>query len=245
MIVFSSCCRPKGSDCGIVNVNIPTSGAEIGGAFGIRHFHSAVLHIVLAIRVMICWIVFIQVERSTLVAVVNRAATRGSNTCDARPGQSCFLSNSFRFLWWNYLFCCCCFSTINYSSALPLAQGIKFEWISTGFNVECLAITTFAVTKWLTSSLYCVRVTCCVLSLYPLLLSFLKLLGIITELVKVRFLYPSASNCDTCRLIVLSEIFFFLYRVTCTLETFPYFKAYNTINRFIEHNLVLITNNEK
>lgn len=26
--------RPKGSDCGIVNVNIPTSGAEIGGAFG-------------------------------------------------------------------------------------------------------------------------------------------------------------------------------------------------------------------
>lgn len=26
--------RPHGSDCGIVNVNIPTSGAEIGGAFG-------------------------------------------------------------------------------------------------------------------------------------------------------------------------------------------------------------------
>lgn len=26
--------RPKGSDCGIVNVNIGTSGAEIGGAFG-------------------------------------------------------------------------------------------------------------------------------------------------------------------------------------------------------------------
>uniref|UniRef100_A0A2K5F772 aldehyde dehydrogenase (NAD(+)) n=1 Tax=Aotus nancymaae TaxID=37293 RepID=A0A2K5F772_AOTNA len=26
--------RPKGSDCGIVNVNIPTSGAEIGGVFG-------------------------------------------------------------------------------------------------------------------------------------------------------------------------------------------------------------------
>ncbi|XP_077988767.1 alpha-aminoadipic semialdehyde dehydrogenase-like [Glandiceps talaboti] len=25
---------PKGSDCGIINVNIPTSGAEIGGAFG-------------------------------------------------------------------------------------------------------------------------------------------------------------------------------------------------------------------
>lgn len=26
--------RPTGSDCGIVNVNIPTNGAEIGGAFG-------------------------------------------------------------------------------------------------------------------------------------------------------------------------------------------------------------------
>lgn len=26
--------RPMGSDCGIVNVNIPTNGAEIGGAFG-------------------------------------------------------------------------------------------------------------------------------------------------------------------------------------------------------------------
>ncbi|XP_017982872.1 PREDICTED: aldehyde dehydrogenase family 7 member A1-like isoform X1 [Theobroma cacao] len=25
---------PCGSDCGIVNVNIPTNGAEIGGAFG-------------------------------------------------------------------------------------------------------------------------------------------------------------------------------------------------------------------
>lgn len=38
LILRSNCvlsfCRPKGSDCGIVNVNIPTSGAEIGGAFG-------------------------------------------------------------------------------------------------------------------------------------------------------------------------------------------------------------------
>ena len=25
---------PGGSDCGVVNINIPTSGAEIGGAFG-------------------------------------------------------------------------------------------------------------------------------------------------------------------------------------------------------------------
>ena len=27
-------CQPIGSDCGIANVNIGTSGAEIGGAFG-------------------------------------------------------------------------------------------------------------------------------------------------------------------------------------------------------------------
>ena len=27
-------CSAEGSDCGIVNVNIGTSGAEIGGAFG-------------------------------------------------------------------------------------------------------------------------------------------------------------------------------------------------------------------
>lgn len=31
---FNCILRPNGSDCGIVNVNIPTSGAEIGGAFG-------------------------------------------------------------------------------------------------------------------------------------------------------------------------------------------------------------------
>ena len=30
----SCSCRAEGSDCGIVNVNIGTSGAEIGGAFG-------------------------------------------------------------------------------------------------------------------------------------------------------------------------------------------------------------------
>ena len=30
----SDFCRPAGSDCGIANVNIGPSGAEIGGAFG-------------------------------------------------------------------------------------------------------------------------------------------------------------------------------------------------------------------
>lgn len=32
--IFSKWLGPQGSDCGIVNVNIPTNGAEIGGAFG-------------------------------------------------------------------------------------------------------------------------------------------------------------------------------------------------------------------
>ena len=32
--IFFQWIGPLGSDCGIVNVNIPTSGAEIGGAFG-------------------------------------------------------------------------------------------------------------------------------------------------------------------------------------------------------------------
>lgn len=33
-ILIYAFCSPNGSDCGIVNINIPTSGAEIGGAFG-------------------------------------------------------------------------------------------------------------------------------------------------------------------------------------------------------------------
>ncbi|KAG6383210.1 hypothetical protein SASPL_157047 [Salvia splendens] len=33
-IIFKWIGDPQGSDCGIVNVNIPTNGAEIGGAFG-------------------------------------------------------------------------------------------------------------------------------------------------------------------------------------------------------------------
>ena len=33
-VIELSISRPKGSDCGVVNVNIPTNGAEIGGAFG-------------------------------------------------------------------------------------------------------------------------------------------------------------------------------------------------------------------
>lgn len=67
---------PKGSDCGIVNVNIPTSGAEIGGAFG--------------------------GEKHT-----GGGRESGSDA------------------WKQYMRRSTC--TINYSTALPLAQGIKFQ----------------------------------------------------------------------------------------------------------------------
>ena len=65
-----------GSDCGIVNVNIGTSGAEIGGAFG--------------------------GEKET-----GGGRESGSDT------------------WKNYMRRQTC--TVNYSSKLPLAQGIKFD----------------------------------------------------------------------------------------------------------------------
>jgi aldehyde dehydrogenase (NAD+) len=68
-------CSPQGSDCGIVNVNIGTSGAEIGGAFG--------------------------GEKET-----GGGRESGSDA------------------WKNYMRRAT--NTINYSSELPLAQGIKF-----------------------------------------------------------------------------------------------------------------------
>lgn len=66
----------KGSDCGIVNVNIPTNGAEIGGAFG------------------------------------GEKATGGGRESGSDA-------------WKQYMRRSTC--TINYSSELPLAQGVKFE----------------------------------------------------------------------------------------------------------------------
>ncbi|KAJ2843185.1 Alpha-aminoadipic semialdehyde dehydrogenase, partial [Coemansia erecta] len=67
---------PEGSDCGIVNVNIPTNGAEIGGAFG------------------------------------GEKETGGGRESGSTA-------------WQQYMRRQTC--TINYSGALPLAQGIKFE----------------------------------------------------------------------------------------------------------------------
>lgn len=67
---------PKGSDCGLVNLNIPTSGAEIGGAFG------------------------------------GEKATGGGRESGSDA-------------WKQYMRRSTC--TINYSSNLTLAQGIKFE----------------------------------------------------------------------------------------------------------------------
>lgn len=69
-------CSPAGSDCGIANVNIGTSGAEIGGAFG--------------------------GEKET-----GGGRESGSDA------------------WKNYMRRAT--NTINYSSELPLAQGIRFE----------------------------------------------------------------------------------------------------------------------
>jgi aldehyde dehydrogenase (NAD+) len=70
-------CSPAGSDCGIVNVNIGTSGAEIGGAFG--------------------------GEKSS-----GGGREAGSDAWKAYMRRTT--------------------NTVNYSSQLPLAQGIKFEW---------------------------------------------------------------------------------------------------------------------
>jgi aldehyde dehydrogenase (NAD+) len=69
-------CSPAGSDCGIVNVNIGTSGAEIGGAFG--------------------------GEKET-----GGGRESGSDA------------------WKQYMRRAT--NTVNYSSELPLAQGIKFD----------------------------------------------------------------------------------------------------------------------
>ncbi len=69
-------CSPMGSDCGIVNVNIGTSGAEIGGAFG--------------------------GEKET-----GGGRESGSDAWKAYMRRAT--------------------NTVNYSSELPLAQGIKFD----------------------------------------------------------------------------------------------------------------------
>ena len=67
---------PSGSDCGIVNVNVGTSGAEIGGAFG--------------------------GEKET-----GGGRESGSDSWKAYMRRVT--------------------STVNYSDALPLAQGIRFD----------------------------------------------------------------------------------------------------------------------
>ncbi|NNM29106.1 MAG: aldehyde dehydrogenase family protein, partial [Akkermansiaceae bacterium] len=69
-------CGPAGSDCGIANVNIGTSGAEIGGAFG--------------------------GEKDT-----GGGRESGSDA------------------WKNYMRRAT--NTVNYSTGMPLAQGIRFD----------------------------------------------------------------------------------------------------------------------
>ncbi|TPX58973.1 hypothetical protein PhCBS80983_g02815 [Powellomyces hirtus] len=90
---------PSGSDCGIVNVNIPTNGAEIGGAFGGEKETGGGRE-----SGSDAWKQYMR--RQTWYA------TAGSKVKNARR----FVAHKSFF-----------YSTINYSGALPLAQGIKFE----------------------------------------------------------------------------------------------------------------------
>ena len=69
-------CSPLGSDCGLVNVNLGTSGAEIGGAFG------------------------------------GEKDTGGGR----ESGSDAWKSYMRRVT-----------TTVNFSSELPLAQGIRFD----------------------------------------------------------------------------------------------------------------------
>jgi len=69
-------CSPLGSDCGLVNVNLGTSGAEIGGAFG--------------------------GEKDT-----------GAGRESGSDAWKCYMRRVT--------------TTVNYSSELPLAQGIRFD----------------------------------------------------------------------------------------------------------------------
>lgn len=90
---------PKGSDCGIANLNIPTSGAEIGGAFGGEKHTGGGRE-----SGSDSWKAYMR--RSTwlfYIRLFSQYLNQYSNFC-------------FHF-----------FSTINYSKQLPLAQGIKFE----------------------------------------------------------------------------------------------------------------------
>ncbi len=89
---------PKGSDCGIVNLNIPTSGAEIGGAFG--------------------------GEKATGGGKLFKNIIKSINNINKFIAK--FLGReSGSDSWKQYMRRSTC--TINYSKSLPLAQGIKFE----------------------------------------------------------------------------------------------------------------------
>ena len=88
---------PKGSDCGIVNVNIPTNGAEIGGAFGGE-------------KVILPNIIIMKYNKNN--SNFHLKATGGGRESGSDS-------------WKQYMRRSTC--TINYSKELPLAQGIKFE----------------------------------------------------------------------------------------------------------------------
>lgn len=107
---------PKGSDCGIVNVNIPTSGAEIGGAFGGEKVSaSSTSNVWLAVSP--------DCKRFLGLQFVHRLTCRacGGTLFQHTGGGRESGSDS----WKQYMRRSTC--TINYTKELPLAQGIKFE----------------------------------------------------------------------------------------------------------------------
>jgi len=83
--------RPSGSDCGIINVNMPTSGAEIGGAFGRcsgRLAWQKRSHIWLTTLLVYIASALAQVAKRRPAAAASPAATRGSSTCAGRRAPS-------------------------------------------------------------------------------------------------------------------------------------------------------------
>ncbi|KAK1345016.1 hypothetical protein QTO34_013720 [Cnephaeus nilssonii] len=101
---------PKGSDCGIVNVNIPTSGAEIGGAFGMC-----------STCLLLRWYrVGAHAERNSPGNEIELPL------CSSRGRKAHRWWQGVRQdAWKQYMRRSTC--TINYSKDLPLAQGIKFQ----------------------------------------------------------------------------------------------------------------------
>ncbi|KAI2642456.1 Alpha-aminoadipic semialdehyde dehydrogenase [Labeo rohita] len=118
---------PKGSDCGIVNVNIPTSGAEIGGAFGA--YLLATLHTAKQNKMDLdsASVLRMYLRNLETLPPSGQLILYVSYTCVCAGGEKHTGGGreSGSDSWKQYMRRSTC--TINYSKDLPLAQGIKFE----------------------------------------------------------------------------------------------------------------------